>query len=316
MWRAYCSVMRIMRHVKTLMLLGYAFAAPLVAQATPTSGSIVSMELTGVTGTALGGYYTSPYFASVGPSGLTSASQFTSSNSFSTMIFCDDFLTDVGVGLIWQATATDMSALSGISSPLSTLKFDTTGTASRQQQAYMAEAWLAEDILGVNQSTSAGQTKAAELSYAMWDIFDPSGALSGLTSAERSAALADVSSAYSHIAGDNPNDFSNVYIFTPNPTGASQEYLVVDPFPALVPEPATLSLLGRAWREWVLPLGAAARAPPSATADAQTPASSRAFSIYRVWLMGRGDPQRNPHSKAAVPTAEHLSDRDCPAVRG
>jgi hypothetical protein len=79
----------------------------------------------------------------------------------------------------------------------------------------------------------------------MWDIFDPSGALSGLTSAERSAALADVSSAYSHIAGDNPNDFSNVYIFTPKPTSASQEYLVVDPFPPeSVPEPATLSLLG------------------------------------------------------------------------
>ena len=292
MWRAYCSVMRIMRHVKTLMLLGYAFAAPLVAQATPTSGSIVSMELTGVTGTALGGYYTSPYFASVGPSGLTSASQFTSSNSFSTMIFCDDFLTDVGVGLIWQATVTDMSALSGISSPLSTLKFDTTGTASRQQQAYMAEAWLAEDILGVNQSTSAGQTQAAELSYAMWDIFDPSGALSGLSSAERSAALADVSSAYSHIAGDNPSDFSNVYIFTPNPKGNSQEYLVVDPFPPRrSPSPRRSRCSGRAWREWVLPLGAAARAPPSATANAQTPASSRAFSIYRVWLIGRGDAQ-------------------------
>ena len=244
MWRAYCTVMSIMRHIKALMLLGYALAAPLVAQAIPTSGSIVSMELTGVTGTSMEGYYTSPYFASVGPSGLTSASQFTSSNSFSTMIFCDDFLTDVGVGLIWQATVTDVSALSGISSPLSTLKFDTTGTASKQRQAYMAEAWLAEDILGVNQSTSAGQTKAAELSYAMWDIFDPSGALSGLTSAERSAALADVSSAYSHIAGDNPNDFSNVYIFTPKPTSASQEYLVVDPFPPeSVPEPATLALL-------------------------------------------------------------------------
>lgn len=243
MWRVYCSVMSIMRQIKTLMLLGCVFAAPLVAQAVPTSGSIVSMELTGVTGTSMGGYYTSPYFASVGPSGLTSASQFTSSNSFSTPILCDDFLTDVGVGLIWQATVTDMSALSGISSPLGTLKFDTGGTASKQQQAYMAEAWLAEDILGVNQSTTAGQTQAAELSYAMWEIFDPSGALSGLTSAESSAALADVISAFSHIAGDNPNDFSNVYIFTPKPTGASQEYLVVDSFPATVPEPATLALL-------------------------------------------------------------------------
>lgn len=243
MWRVYCSVMSIMRQIKTLILLGCVFAAPLVAHAIPTSGSIVSMELTGVTGTSMGGYYTSPYFASVGPSGLTSASQFTSSNSFFTPILCDDFLTDVGVGLIWQATVTDMSALSGISSPLGTLKFDTGGTASKQQQAYMAEAWLAEDILGVNQSTTAGQTQAAELSYAMWEIFDPSGALSGLTSAESSAALADVISAFSHIAGDNPNDFSNVYIFTPKPTGASQEYLVVDSFPATVPEPATLALL-------------------------------------------------------------------------
>ncbi len=220
-----------------------AAAAPLVAQAYPASGTTVSMELTGVTGTAMGGYYTSPYFARVGPSGLTSASHFTVANSFSTPIFCDDFLTDVGLGLIWQATVTNMRALSGITSPLGTLKFDTTGSASAQQQAYMAEAWLAEEILGVNQSTSAGQTQAAELSYAMWDIFDPASALSGLTGPERGAALGDVSAAYTHVADDSPSDFSNVYIFTPEPKGASQEYLAIGPIDP-VPEPATLSLLG------------------------------------------------------------------------
>jgi len=239
-----------MRQNKSLILLGCAItaiaSAPLIAHATPEpplSGSTVSMELTGVTGASMGGYYTSPYYALVGPSGFTSASQFTSTNSFSTAIFCDDFLTDVSVGNIWQATVTDMSALSGITSPLSTLKFDngSSDTASEQQHAYMAQAWLAEQILGVNQSTSAGQTEAAEMSYAMWAIFDFD-ALSGLTSSEFDAAFDYGLDAYFSTAHDTPSDFSNVYIFTPTPTGASQEYLAVFPAPG-VPEPATLGML-------------------------------------------------------------------------
>jgi PEP-CTERM motif len=200
------------------------------------------MELTGVEGPSMGPAYTSPYFARVGPSGLTMASQFTSSNSFSTAIYCDDFLTEVGVGLIWQATVTNMSALQGLSSPLSTLKFDTTGSASAQQLAYMEEAWLAERIGATNQSTAAGELTAEELSYAMWTIFDPT-AISDVPSADQSAVNDDINDAYNQVKGDDPDDFANVYIFTPDgpgtpPKDASQEYLAVFP----VPEPATLSL--------------------------------------------------------------------------
>jgi hypothetical protein len=240
-----------MHRNKTLVLLGCVFAAavsaPLVAQATadpPVSGSTVSMDLYGVEGPSLGGFYTSPYFALVGQSGLTHASQFTPANSFSTAIFCDDFLTDVGLGLIWQAKVTELSTLQGMATPDNTLKFENSPafTASEQQDAYMAEALLAEEIMGVNQSTATGRTEAEELSYGMWDIFDP-GALAGLTATEAAAAFDDAFGAYLEVDFDHltPGDFPNVYIFSPNPKSASQEYLAI--FPVPVPEPATLSLL-------------------------------------------------------------------------
>ncbi len=223
------------------MLLGGLIAGaflPLMAAASP-----VSMELVGVEGPSMGGVYTSPYQALVGPAGLTKGSQFTSSNSVQLNIYCDDFLRDVSTGLVWQADVTDMSALTGITAPLSTLKFDTTGTATEQQVDYMAAAWLAEKIAGVNQSTSAGKQEAGQLSYAMWSIFDPGpgGALSKLSGdpTDLAGAQADLFAAFTAIAGKIPSEFSNVYIYTPIPGDASQEYLVV----TAVPEPGTMALL-------------------------------------------------------------------------
>jgi hypothetical protein len=133
-----------------------------------------------------------------------------------------------------------MSALSGLSSPLGTLKFDTGGSASQQQQDYMAAAWLAEQILGVDQSTSAGKQKAGQLSFAIWGIFDPgtSGALSHISGTNRTDAQQYIANAFSAVAGSDPADFANVSIYTPDPLNSSQEYLAVTP----VPEPATLSL--------------------------------------------------------------------------
>jgi hypothetical protein len=117
------------------------------------------------------------------------------------------------------------------------------GTAEQQEDAYMAAAWLAEDLITVNQSTSAGQLEAGELSYAIWGIFDPgnSGALSNLSGTDLAAADTDITDAFNAVAGDNPDQFSNVDIYTPDPKDASQEYLVVtEP----VPEPTTFSLIG------------------------------------------------------------------------
>lgn len=216
-------------------LLAGAALAPLAAQASP----IVSMELTGVEGPSLGGNDTGPYFAQIGPQGLTQGSQFTAQNSNSTAVYCDDLYDDVGIGQVWQATVTNMSALSS-TSPLTNLMFDTTNAAA-QEKNYMAAAWLAEQITAQNQSLPSGQQTAEQDSYALWYIFD-SNALAGLSSTDYNAVIADYNAAFAAVAADTPSDFSNVNIYTPlghTPGSASsQEYLTVN-----VPEPDTLALL-------------------------------------------------------------------------
>lgn len=198
----------------------------------------------------MGGYYTSPYKALISDPGLdlTRSADFTASNSSPALIICDDFLTDVNTGLIWQATVTNMSALTGLDTPLGSLKFDTSGLsaseeAALQQKNYMAVAWLAEQLIDVNQNTAAGQQEAGELSYAIWGIFDPN-ALSDISGTDLSAADTDITDAFDETLADTPSDFSNVNIYTPYPgKDESQEYLVVSPAPP-VPEPGTLGLLG------------------------------------------------------------------------
>lgn len=230
-----------MHRNRNLALLCCAIAAGAWAPGLAHASPVVSMELTGVEGPVMGGADTSPYMAQIGPVGLTSASQFSSSDPTLDVI-CDDFDVDVSIGQIWQATITNMSALQGITSPLTTLAFDTTGTAYEQQEAYMAAAWLAEELAGVDQATAAGQQEAGELSFAIWGIFDPA-SLSSLSGASLAGAWSDISGAFNQVqlAGYNqPSDYSNVYIYTPDPDGTSQEFLSVRP----VPEPGTLSLFG------------------------------------------------------------------------
>jgi hypothetical protein len=212
-------------------LLAGACLAPLAARANP----IVSMELTGVSGPSLAGVYTDPYYAKIGPTGLTQDSQFTAQNSYSVAIYCDDFYDDVHLGQVWQATVTNMSELSATSLD-TTVMFHGTSAAT-QAQDYMAAAWLAEQIAGGK--LTAGQTELD--SYALWSIFD-SNALAGLSSTDRGAAQNDFNAAMAAVLNDTPSDFSNVNIYTPGDStpgsASSQEYLTVG-----APEPGTLALL-------------------------------------------------------------------------
>lgn len=229
-----------MHKYRNLMLLGCVVAgaclAPLAAQANP----VVSLELTGVNGASLNQVNTAPYYAQIGPSGLTQGSQFNSSNSTSVAVYCDDFFDDVNVGQVWQATATNVGALS--TTVLDTnLMFNGGMTAATQATDYMAAAWLAEQIAGQNQALPLGQLTAEQDSYALWYIFDSS-ALSGLSPTDTSAIIADYNSAFAAVANDKPGDFFNVNIYTPvdhTPGSAdSQEYLTVG-----VPEPDALALM-------------------------------------------------------------------------
>jgi hypothetical protein len=201
----------------------------------------VTMQLTGVTGPSMGNVYTSPYTGLVGAPGESTNQLAT--NGVATTIICDDFLTDVSVGQFWQATATNLSSLTGLTSPDLTLKFGTTGSAAAQQSAYMTLGFLAEQLVAVNQSTSAGATQAGELSFAIWAVYDPA-ALNSISGADLAGAQADLTEAQAAIllpGHNSPKDYANVTVYTAAPTGASQEFLVVDP--ASVPEPGIAALL-------------------------------------------------------------------------
>jgi len=228
-----------MRKNRNLTVLGWlltgACLAPLAAHANP----VVSMELTGFSGASLNGVYTDPYNAQIGPAGLTSASQFTSMNSAPATIYCDDFYDDVSAGQVWQATVTNMSALSTTSLNTTVMFHDM--TPAQQAADYMAAAWLVEQIAAQNQSLPAGQLTAEQESYALWYVFD-SAALTGLSSTDYNAAVTDYDDAVAAVAGDTLGDFSKVNIYTPldaTPGSASsQEYFSVD-----APEPGTLGLM-------------------------------------------------------------------------
>jgi PEP-CTERM motif len=228
-----------MRNNRNLTVLGWLLAgaclAPLVAEANP----VVSMELTALGNATLNGVYTEPYNAQIGPAGLTNAAQFNSANSTPAAIYCDDFYDDVSTGQIWQATVTNMSALSPTS--LNTTVMFNNMTPAQQAADYMAAAWLVEQIAAQNQNLPAGQLTAEQESYALWYVFD-SGALTGLSSTDYNAAVTDYDDAVASVAGDTPGDFSKVTIYTPlddTPGSASsQEYFTVG-----VPEPGTLGLM-------------------------------------------------------------------------
>jgi hypothetical protein len=217
------------------LLMAGACLAPLAAEANP----VVSMELTGLNSATLNGVYTEPYNAQIGAAGLTSGSQFNSTNATPAAIYCDDFYDDVSQGQVWQATVTNMSALSTTSLDTSLMFHDT--TAAQQTTDYMAAAWLVEQIAAQNQKLPAGQLTAEQESYALWYVFD-SGALTGLSSTDYNAAVSDYNDAFAAVADDTPGDFSKVNIYTPlddTPGSASsQEYFSVD-----APEPGTLALM-------------------------------------------------------------------------
>jgi hypothetical protein len=229
-------------------LVAAALAAPLSAEAltfTPAPGSSVSMLLEQPTTPVLGGVYTSPYVAAIAPAGgLTSAGQFNASNSFLSAIICDDFTTDVGAGLVWQATATNVATAFGSPGGASALKFDQ-GNAL-QEQYYKTAAQLAQELAAASPSSATAQ----QLSYAIWYVFDGAqggaSALAGIDSADATAALNDYNAAYSTALTTDVSAYGNVNVYTPNALNggsnyldASQEYITVG-----VPEPATLSLMG------------------------------------------------------------------------
>lgn len=189
---------------------------------------IDNLQLTGVApvNRSLGGFYTSPYQVSINGSAT------------STPVICDDFSTEVSIGLTWNASETNLQTLATATAPLTTLKFDQS-SLSLQLTNYEVAAYLAKELI-TYQPNSFTDLAAEELSDAIWQVFDYNDVVDYIDHNLSWSEVQAIESDYNTAVSDaNADSLTNVFAFTPNPLSASQEYLsVVTPLNA-VPEPAT-----------------------------------------------------------------------------
>jgi hypothetical protein len=185
----------------------------------------------------MGGVYTSPYGVSI-------------NDGAPTMLICDDFTTDINLGQTWTAIVTTLDELQAGTNPSGTPKF--TDVAK-----YATAALLAAQLMALPNLASAA---AGELSYALWNIFDPGllgnpqhNPYGSLTPTQLNAALGYYNAAVAAVAAITSNgnvDLSKLTfngqlikltIYTPKPLTASQEFLKVTLVPMV--EAALLSML-------------------------------------------------------------------------
>jgi hypothetical protein len=239
-----------MRKIKTQSWL-FASLALICLATGAMAGTTVSMQLIGPPpGPSLGGIYTSPYIALIGPAGQTQTQG--QINGVSTLVVCDDFQTDVSpVTPPWQAIETDLNTILSESTTSGVVKFDNSATVAQQQFDYQVAAYLALEILNTDQSTMPGQVTAGQLSFAMWAVFDPAsdpnGPLSGnfVTGSDLAAAQNDLSAAQAAVSapGFSLGNY-NVNIFTSSPLNAAQEFITVTAPEASTPILMAADVLG------------------------------------------------------------------------
>jgi hypothetical protein len=183
-----------------------------------------TLTLTGVnpSGANLGGAYTGPYVATL--NGVTSI-----------LVICDDFQTHTSLNELLNVTETSVSDLTGPDAN-QVVKFDR-DNALGQQADYMTAAYLATQLVGVDQSTSAGRLQASLLNYALWSLFYGD-AVNSLNASQQTIALSYLADAQTATSFYTVDMFSNVSIWTPTPNGAAQEFLSVR-----VPEPSLIEML-------------------------------------------------------------------------
>jgi hypothetical protein len=182
----------------------------------------------------MGGVYTSPY--QIDLNGATTP----------LALVCDDFTTDISIGYSWSAsvytlsdvTATGPQKFTQTTTPTVTYPNGPTPYSYTIQEDYDAAAWLAYQIFTAEVPSTTtpvldDQEASGEYSYAIWQIFDPT-AFDGyggnhLNSAELTAVTTDMSDAFSFASTlqTPPSWLSDIYIFTPQPKSASQEFIGV-----------------------------------------------------------------------------------------
>ena len=218
------SLMRRLTLAFCVLLLSAAGVGSLGAQT-------VSMQLVNANANyVMGGVYTSPYGISI-------------NGGSPTLLICDDFLTNISIGQTWTSQVTSLAALQAGTNPAGTPKFGNNVTN------YATAAVLAAELMGLG---NLATETAGELSYAIWGVFDPtlltnnpSSGEGALTNAELTAAQNFLKDAKAVVAAATVGGVINLSkipyltIYTPDPLGASQEFLAVS-----MPEPASMVILG------------------------------------------------------------------------
>lgn len=209
-----------------------------------------TLTLIGTPAGSLGSVYTSPYEFELTYDGTTY-------NQY--LLACDTFTNEIYENESWNVNVYNLSSLgtSGLhntspSSPVYLPGGSQSGLASSYTiaQQYEAAAELANEIM--NDYQPGGTQNTEDLSYAVWQIFDPS-ASNGLGSGDLTAVAADIVYAFNHL--DTSPD---VTIFTPTSMpfqglsdansgyGTPQEFIGITSnlHISSVPEAATASFLG------------------------------------------------------------------------
>jgi hypothetical protein len=218
------------------LLRGILLLLPCLAISAWAQTDTLTLENTGAN-YVMGGVFTSPYGISI--NGGTPVS-----------LICDDFTTDISVGESWTATVTTFAAIEAGTNPPGTPKFTPVDI-----QNYATVAVLAAELQSLpNLATEA----AGEISYALWDVFDPtllnstSNPYGTITSTELAAAQSYLSGAEALVTGATTggtvnlssiivdgNAIEGMTIYTPNPLSSAQEFVSVT-----VAEPPSPALFG------------------------------------------------------------------------
>jgi hypothetical protein len=209
--------------VKTHTLVLFIVLAATLSFASSANADTVSVTLTGVSGGVQGNVYTSPYYATVGPTA-------------NVPIVCDDYSHEVYMGESWIASVSTFANLSNT-------RF---GNLVSAPQLYDEAAYLFNELSQV-------PSQVGNISFALWAIFDPSDVTTSAGWTTGGNAINPTSAAgwLANAQGQTytAGEFSNFEILTPctqTPQGcvistsstSPQEYLV------RTPEPSTMLLLG------------------------------------------------------------------------
>ena len=174
---------------------------------------------------SMGGVFVSPYQATIT----------TGVDTYSGLVICDDFTDEVTIPETWQADSSTVGASGAANGMFESDSYSYTllgNTFSYSgAQGYDAVAWLANQL--ITTGNYADQIQAAELSFAMWTIFDP-GAINYVTgvgaltqSQVENQVVADIRSAFSDGTYTGPT----VTVWTPTSwvgdPSRPQEFLTV-----------------------------------------------------------------------------------------